>query len=95
MVAGEEAAKLGTVMLRCEKLNPPMMMLTTGIMMLVTNELTMSLKAVPMTTPTARSMALPELMNSLNSLKIFGSLGLMILSFSKSWEEGSVFMTVL
>ena len=41
--------------------------LTIGMMMLLTSELTMPLKAAPMTTPTARSITLPLRAKFLNS----------------------------
>lgn len=53
---------------------PPMNILTTGMTMLFTREVTIELKAPPTTTPMARSTTLPRLMNSLNSLIIAGSL---------------------
>lgn len=59
--------KLGIVTERVVKLKPPPMRLTIGMMMSLTTEFTMAVKAEPITTPTARSMTLPRLMNSVNS----------------------------
>src|ERR1051326_2634405 len=41
-----------------------------GVMMSLTSELTMLVKAAPMTTPTARSTTLPRMANFLNSEKM-------------------------
>ena len=41
-----------------------------GMMMSLTSELTMAVKAAPMMMPTARSMTLPREMNSLNSFSM-------------------------
>src|SRR5699024_6095453 len=43
----------------------------TGLMMSLTREVVMELKAPPMTTPTARSMTLPRMAKALNSRKNF------------------------
>jgi hypothetical protein len=45
-----------------------------GMMMSFTSEVTILLNAAPMMTPIARSMTLPLIANSLNSLSIFISL---------------------
>lgn len=42
---------------------------TIGIMMSLTSEVTMAVKAEPTTIPTARSMTLPRLIKSINSLR--------------------------
>lgn len=59
---------LGISMARVEKSKPPAKRLVTGIMMSSTRDLTMAVKAPPTATPMARSMTLPRLINSLNSL---------------------------
>ena len=47
---------------------PPATTLISGLMMLLVSAVTMDVNAPPMMTPTAMSMTLPRLMNSLNSL---------------------------
>lgn len=60
------------------------MMPTTGIMRSLTSELMILLNAPPMMTPTARSMTLPRLMKSRNSLRIGFIFLILFLSFFKS-----------
>ena len=55
-----------TVMFQLSKLTPPVRMEISGMMMSLTKELTMPVKAAPMIMPTARSMTFPLEMNSLN-----------------------------
>ncbi|MNC97688.1 hypothetical protein D3C83_154230 [compost metagenome] len=50
-----------------EKSSPPNMKPSGGLMMSLTSEFTMPEKAAPITTPTARSMALPRMAKVLNS----------------------------
>ena len=58
----------GTVKDRLDRaLLPPAKMPRMGLMMSLTRELVMALKAPPMMTPTARSRTLPRAMNCLNS----------------------------
>ena len=58
---------------RFVKSKPPIIMEMTGMTTSLTRELTIEVKAPPMMIPTARSITEPLLMNSLNSLMIFGS----------------------
>ena len=60
--------KLGMVISRLVKLTPPTRRPTRGMTISLTREVTIEPKAPPMITPTARSMTLPRLMNSLNSV---------------------------
>ena len=53
-----------------EKSSPPVSNPIGGMMMSLTSELTIPPKAAPMITPTARSIALPLIANSLNSFNI-------------------------
>ncbi len=48
---------------------PPATRLMSGVMMLLVSAVTIDVKAPPMMTPTAMSITLPRLMNSLNSSK--------------------------
>ena len=91
IVAGSEAPrKLGTVILRWLKSMPPISILTIGMTILFTREVTMEPKAPPTTTPMAKSTTLPRLMNSLNSLIIAGSL-----TFFKSLSSGFFMITII
>lgn len=58
---------LGMSIARVLKSRPPARRLVIGIIMSLTSELTMAVKAPPTATPTARSTTLPRLINSLNS----------------------------
>lgn len=62
-----------------EKSKPPIIIDTTGMTTSLTREVTMAVNAPPMMIPTARSVTDPRLMNSLNSLNIFGSFCLIVL----------------
>ena len=53
-----------------EKSGLPKIMPISGLMTLLTRESTMSLKALPMMKPTAISMTLPRVMNSLKPLSM-------------------------
>lgn len=48
---------------------PPVMSLMSGLMMSSVSDVTMAVNAAPMMMPTAISITLPRLMNSLNSAK--------------------------
>ena len=50
---------------------PPAITEMSGLMMFVVSAVTMDVNAPPMMTATAKSITLPRLMNSLNSLKNF------------------------
>ncbi len=69
------------VIFKFEKSKPPMSIETTGITTSLTRELTIEVKAPPMMIPTARSTTEPRLINSLNSLRIFGSFFLIVSKF--------------
>src|SRR5438876_2428461 len=56
-----------------EKSSPPVISPIGGMMMSLTSELTIPLKAAPMMTPIARSKALPLAANSLNSFHMADS----------------------
>ena len=65
---------------------PPIMEMS-GLMMLSVSEVTMAVKAPPMMTATARSMTLPLLMNSLNSLKSFFIVVPLVVGLKPPWPE--------
>ena len=56
-------------MARPVKSTPPARSPTIGMMISLTKELTMAVKAPPTATPTARSTTEPRLINSMNSLR--------------------------
>ena len=58
-------------MFHCVKSMPPVRSPMRGMMMSFTREVVILPKAAPMTTPTAMSITLPRMANSLNSLKSF------------------------
>src|SRR5512145_902320 len=68
--AGASADLSFKVRAKLLKSMPPVSMPMGGMRMSFTSELTILPKAVPMITPTARSMTLPRMANSLNSLNI-------------------------
>lgn len=61
--------KLGIWIARLVKSTPPAIRPTMGIIISLTRELTMAVKAPPTATPTARSTTEPRLINSMNSLR--------------------------
>ena len=66
---------------------PPATTEMSGLMMLSVSEVTMDVNAPPMMTPTARSITLPRLMNSLNSLS---SAFMVTPSSVRAWDNRSV-----
>ena len=66
---------------------PPAITEMSGLMMLSVSDVTMDVNAPPIMTPTARSITLPRLMNSLNSLS---SAFMGFLSLRVKWDNRSV-----
>ena len=87
--------KLWMVMVSLVKSTPPMIREMIGIMMSLTRELTIEVKAEPTTTPMARSMTLPRLMNSLNSSMNLRFLAMRILFCSLSLDLSNFSMKKL
>ena len=68
---------------------PPATTAMSGLMMWSVSAVTMDVNAPPMMTPTARSITLPRLMNSLNSLrKVFMSI--LLLRNAPLWKQSVV-----
>ena len=79
------------VNLRLVKSTPPASKPTTGMMISLTRELTMAVKAPPTATPTARSTTEPRLMNSMNSLRKLDSFFFTVSNFTGFLSVFSIF----